>query len=388
MAFSARQIRLLRTQPHPRHLRTRQTGGRELTYIEGWHAIDEANRIFGHDGWDRETVESRCISAREVQGVVRALYAARVRVTVRAEGVSVVREGSGTAEARAPSFAEAHDTALKSAETDATKRALATFGKPFGLALYLRTSQSGKLTTPQPGHSDNDLPGRSRPVPDRDSRRAAFAPSPKQAIPIRSRAGSPASYNSSLAPKETETPHQIQEPNRQAAPVPQSGEAKDETDPDHPLTLHKSSSNSAAASETAHASPLSAGQHDYDPLHDDGRSQIDKSQLIHGAPRRYRDKKHLRFVAAQPCLICSRKPADAHHIRFAQPRALGRKVSDQFTVPLCRIHHRELHQTGKEQDWWEAQGIDPLPIAQDLWSESRLQRLGKPGAAILSRSEA
>ena len=137
MSFSAKQIRLLRKQPHPRHLRSRQGNGRELTYIEGWHAIDEANRIFGFDGWDRETVESRCIFARESNGVYRVLYAARVRITVRADRVSIVREGSGTSEARGPSSAEAHDMALKSAETDATKHALATFGRPFGLALHL-----------------------------------------------------------------------------------------------------------------------------------------------------------------------------------------------------------------------------------------------------------
>jgi hypothetical protein len=75
---------------------------------------------------------------------------------------------------------------------------------------------------------------------------------------------------------------------------------------------------------------------------------IDKSRLTHPEPRRFRDKEHVKFVAKQACLICGRRPADAHHPRFAQHRALGRKVSDEFTVPLCRGHHREAHRCGDE----------------------------------------
>src|SRR5204862_1882115 len=86
--------------------------------------------------------------------------------------------------------------------------------------------------------------------------------------------------------------------------------------------------------------------------------------------RRLRDKNHLDFVSAQPCLICGRQPCDAHHIRFAQPRALGRKVSDEFTVPLCRIHHRELHRVSDEPKWWAAFKIDPLGAAQWLWQRT------------------
>jgi hypothetical protein len=86
---------------------------------------------------------------------------------------------------------------------------------------------------------------------------------------------------------------------------------------------------------------------------------------------RRRDKKHLRFVSTQPCLVCGRLPSEAHHLRFAEPRALGRKVSDEFTVPLCRGHHRELHNRGNERGWWEVLKIDPAPIAQRLWSMTR-----------------
>jgi hypothetical protein len=98
---------------------------------------------------------------------------------------------------------------------------------------------------------------------------------------------------------------------------------------------------------------------------------IDKSVLAISAPRRYRNKEHLRYVTLQPCLLCARKPSDAHHLRFVQPRALGRKASDEFAVPLCRIHHRAAHRAGDERAWWKAAGIDPLKIARKLWKDTR-----------------
>ena len=84
---------------------------------------------------------------------------------------------------------------------------------------------------------------------------------------------------------------------------------------------------------------------------------------------RRRDKQHLRSVATRPCLVCGRAPSDAHHLRFAEARTLGRKVSDEFTVPLCRSHHRALHEAGDERAWWQGFGIDPLPVAHKLWNE-------------------
>ena len=100
-------------------------------------------------------------------------------------------------------------------------------------------------------------------------------------------------------------------------------------------------------------------------------NRIDKSQLVLAEPKRLRDKAHLKFVASQPCLICGRQPSDPHHLRFAQPRAIGRKVSDEFTVPLCRGHHRQLHQAGNEEVWWAARNITALAIAKDLWAQTR-----------------
>ena len=97
---------------------------------------------------------------------------------------------------------------------------------------------------------------------------------------------------------------------------------------------------------------------------------IDKSLLALPEPRRFRDKTHCKFVARQPCLICGRQPADAHHLRFAQHPALGRKVSDEFIVPLCRGHHREVHRSGDEASWWSKAGIDPIGAARALWIET------------------
>jgi ERF superfamily len=100
------------------------------------------------------------------------------------------------------------------------------------------------------------------------------------------------------------------------------------------------------------------------------RSVIDKSVLALSAPRRIRDREHVRLVAKQPCLVCERRPADAHHLRFAQSPALGRKVSDEFTVPLCRGHHREVHHCGDEAAWWNKAGLDPTVTARALWLKS------------------
>ena len=141
----------MRRSLNSRHVRTREANGRELSYIEGWYVISEANRIFGFDGWSRETVDSRCVLARENRGIIpRRLYRQSAHYRAR-RGAIIVREGHGSAEGRGTSPGEVHDIALKAAETDATKRALATFGKPFGLELYrkdrnrpAKAAQSGR----------------------------------------------------------------------------------------------------------------------------------------------------------------------------------------------------------------------------------------------------
>ncbi len=97
------------------------------------------------------------------------------------------------------------------------------------------------------------------------------------------------------------------------------------------------------------------------------------ADLAFGKTKRKRDKDHRAFVASKPCVVCGRQPADAHHLRFAQPTALGRKVSDEFTVPLCRLHHRELHMRADEVAWWVQHPIDPLRVARELWEQSHTE---------------
>ena len=99
---------------------------------------------------------------------------------------------------------------------------------------------------------------------------------------------------------------------------------------------------------------------------------IDKSVLTVATPRRYRNREHLRYVAQQACLICGRKPSDPHHLRHVQPRALGRRASDEFAVPLCRLHHRAVHRAGDERAWWQATGMDPIETARKLWNDTQI----------------
>jgi hypothetical protein len=115
---------------------------------------------------------------------------------------------------------------------------------------------------------------------------------------------------------------------------------------------------------------------------------IDKSVLAISEPRRYRNKEHLKFVALQACLVCGRQPSDPHHIGFTQPRALGRKVSDEFAVPLCRVHHREVHRSSNEAEWWKTYGLDPLAVASALWAQTRPARPAAQAASLLQPAPA
>ena len=103
-------------------------------------------------------------------------------------------------------------------------------------------------------------------------------------------------------------------------------------------------------------------------------------------PVRRRSKAHLSFVASQPCLVCQSGACDAHHLKMAQPRSLGRKVSDEFTVPLCRKHHQELHRRGNERAWWQNQRIDPLSVAATLWETTQGHSSGEIAGDVIGSS--
>jgi len=304
MGFTAKQMQALQRGLSSRRIRTREANGRELSYIEGWYAISEANRIFGFDAWNRETLDSRCVLTRENRGSFLVIYIAKVRITVHADGETIVREGHGTGEGRGTSPGEVHDTALKAAETDATKLALATFGRPFGLELYRKDKNAASATLPVPTSTKVESP------------------------PTQPRAG--------LHPDDT-------------TPIPR---------PSHYYGRgHQGSMTELLRQDQASLCPAASEL---------PQAKIDKSQLTIAEPKRLRDKAHLKFVASQACLVCGRQPSDPHHLRFAQPRAIGLKVSDEFTVPLCRGHHRQVHQTGDERAWWDSHRVNALEIARGL----------------------
>ncbi len=161
----------------------------------------------------------------------------------------------------------------------------------------------------------------------------------------------PISRNSARSPRSTRRPRKtsaVCEKTKSIASTPKAGDAPD--------TMSDRDGSGNIPVQTSNATEV---------------DKIDKSMLHFGEIRRHRNKAHLRFVASQPCLLCGRSPSDPHHLRFAQPRALGRKTSDEFVVPLCRAHHRQNHQVGDEISWWKRSGIDPLSAANKLWAFTR-----------------
>jgi Rad52/22 family double-strand break repair protein len=361
MGFSAKQLQALKRQPNRCHIRTREAHGREFTYLEGWYAISEANRIFGFDGWSRETLESRCVLARENKGTFLAVYIARVRLTVQADGASIIREGHGSGEGRGVSPGEVHDIALKAAETDATKRALATFGKPFGLELY----RGQRAITPQ--KSFPALPPVARNDPAhlfKHDAQPVLVPNQQVA------ANAPVGFH-----PDDNTP----------IPRPSRFYGRRQDLVTHERAQGRPSLNAESRPSVKDSIILPLSSPTLVP------ASIDKSLLTLAEPKRLRDKAHLKFVASQSCLVCGRQPTDPHHLRFAQARAIGLKVSDEFTVPLCRGHHRELHQTGNEPAWWEKLNIKPLEVAKGLWEQthpkSAATELVQPSDAAKAKNE-
>ena len=347
MGFAETQTKLLAGKLDRRHVRTRELGERTVSYIEGWHAIVEANRIFGFEGWDRETVWAECVWEEGRREPKACAYAARVRIRVRAGDVIVCREGSGVGHGRGGTLGEAHESALKEAETDAMKRALMTFGNLFGLALY-----------------DKDQRGvRGKVSPDPEGPRLVWTVLSADGHALAT-CGDPKSFCSRL---------------RQAIGACSDGaflrrlwtnnaglvEALRACRPDLTTKKGEHFTNVLERVFEAQLAKLTAGS----PLPEIEMPSIDKAALAIGVPRRLRDEEHLERVAALPCLVCGRSPCQAHHLRFAQLRALGRKVSDEWAVPLCNLHHRALHEAGNEEAWWKEQGIDARVEADRLWRE-------------------
>ena len=351
MAFTEQQCQALKAKLRYRHVKTRASNGATIAYVEGWHVIAEANRIFGYDAWDRTTLSPRCLWSERQRGQLLCCYSTKVRITVRAGGTVTVREGIGTGIGRSPSPEVAHEMALKAAETDATKRALATFGNPFGLALY-----------------DKDLSHVTR-----RAKQALTAASPGEMEPagleLRTEAGGDQHFDNpdafvaaalkAIARLRTlDAVYAFWEQNLPALRTLR--EMTGGRDPDPVAAIIATLKGKARAlGWPAPVIPADQGSKDT------GRDAPPaRSALSFPKDQRLRDKAHLEFVASQPCLVCGRRPSHAHHLRFAQPRAMGLKVSDEFTVPLCNGHHDELHRTGDERAWWARHGIiEPLKYA-------------------------
>lgn len=344
MAFNDSQTKALKAKLSRKRVKTRCVDGVALPYVEGWHAIQEANRIFGFDNWDRRTLNPQCIFNREAQGQWSCLYQTKVRICVRAGGVDVFRDGIGTGFAREVTAEAAHELALKSAETDATKRALATFGNPFGLALYDR--EQAQVTrapkNPQPVKASSFTFTRSDQSKIKFSRAHDFI---------------------SAAVRELDKHHSVEQ-------IYAFWSANLEGF----AAVTKTSDGQALVDEFQERIKLRLRGLAQQLHNSDAGGQLPAPRPAYLLPKekRIRDAEHLAFVRTQACLVCGRRPVHAHHLRFAQPRGMGLKVSDEFTVPVCSTHHDELHRTGDERAWWARHGIiDPLTMAARIWAASR-----------------
>ncbi len=504
IAFNHQQMKKLVAPLNPARIKKRNRDNKSFDYVEGWFAISEANAIFGYAGWDREMAQFERVFEAKEGGETICGYLARVRITVRAGGGIVVREGTGFGEAKSLVRAEAHELALKASETDATKRALATFGNRFGLALYdkdqnsaaspsatgeksppkhyvlydemgailasalsaegfcsgfrqlieqskasaslkqlleenhamltrmraerpsLRSGQGrhfadilerlaakrlaaivsqndGQTHRPSElnGKADGEDFGAARPpqgnghmalpqavvdteggesqtkCPREVADQIPSAPQRDKQDDLHAVVLSPPTLPNSCAvdgsasqdgcmPLSQQTPLNkmvpISEAELAAPKPPARGLSAEAFDRDGRAAGLASATPGVCASATC-ADGLRPSKIGFGPM-------IDKSRLAVATTKRVRHKAHLLFVASQACLICGGNPCHAHHLTFAQPRGLSLKVSDEFTVPLCVIHHNALHSRGNERAFWRFHRIEPLPEAKKLWGQT------------------
>lgn len=350
--FSPAQLRKLTDKLSRAHIHTRTIDGRQVDYIGGWFAISEANRIFGFSGWDREVVHFERLYERTRGENTSCAYLARVRIQVRASGIVTSREGTGCGTANARNPADAHDLAIKAAETDATKRALATFGNRFGLCLYDKD---------QGGVSEPTRPKLAILNPNGETFAADLSPEGFCGALRRVLEDAPSLHECTLWWTQNEGSVARL---RHAAPLLKTQRGEHFADVLERVYRRRLSQKKAADDRQVCPHPLAPSRIASGP-------RIDKAELPIGTERRMRDKAHLRRVAALPCLVCQITPSHAHHVKYAQPHGLAQKVSDEFVVPLCASHHNELHTASSERSWWHAQAIDPLQIARQLWATRR-----------------
>ena len=299
MSFADTQLRQLKAKLEPRHVKIRQANGVSLYYVEGWHVIAEANRIFGYDAWDRRTLATTCVWTGISGQCHAAAYTAKVRVSVRAGDIVIVREGSGTGEGRAPTQGQAHELALKGAETDATKRALATFGNSFGLALYDREQSGVRKFRGERRSAAGQLQAGPWVLCSATGVSIASHDNPKDFVEALRRAMSDA--------RDIELLYDIWEQNIETVRALHR-QTKQEPGIVPKLVSHLRACAVALVKAASNASDQQALEGNCDKARDgrNARQKIDKSVLTLSEPKRIRSKEHLRFVASQPCLICGR----------------------------------------------------------------------------------
>ncbi len=309
MGFSPEQIGALEAKLKVRHVKARDKNGVILSYIEGWHAISEANRIFGFDGWSRETIETNCIWDGPWQNRRACSYTARVRIRVLAGHHEIIREGSGSGHGFADTAGEAHESALKEAETDATKRALTTFGNPFGLALYDK-EQRGVTRRLTGGAAKTKLNKTLWELFDQEGHIQSQHTDPVDYCAnfrrLLENAASPMALKS-LWDRNENTLLILK------AKCPDLKSEKGEHYADILARLF------ATRLDTSANPPHKDDKHDLD----DSTSNPQEATAPALVPKRIRNKDQLKFIASQPCLICGRENVEAHHILFAEPRAMG-----------------------------------------------------------------
>jgi DNA recombination protein Rad52 len=362
MAFSQTQIRKLAGKLPERFVKTRNQRGLTLSYIEGWHVIDEANRVFGFDGWDRETIWSECVWQDGRQDPRACTYCARVRIRVRAGKTLVSREGSGVGHGTGATLGEAHESALKEAETDATKRALTTFGNLFGLALYDKDQLGVARTKTNPAVQNVGATPNDGAAPNTGAASVIWTLFSNTGAPLQ-KFEDPQGYCS--AAKEALLKSGGISDLEAFWKVNQSSIAQLRSV--WPALKTRHGAHYADVLERLYRQQVLRWEHEDKTRARHEAGAIDKSILALPAPKRIRDELHLKYIASLPCLVCGRAPSQAHHLRFAQSRAMGKKVSDEWVVPLCTIHHRAIHKVGSEEAWWQEHHIDALTEAEKLW---------------------